>query len=73
MDTKILEKRLILRESVLHNSLSLSRCAARLQNNQCLIDPQPLIKELLLYNIELNKVTNLTNIYQDEINEYRNP
>jgi hypothetical protein len=77
MDSKILENRLLLRESTI-GSISVSRCASRLQTlhlkRSASSSPHAHLeayqRDLQLYEVEMNKVARIVRVCDEELEEY---
>jgi len=80
-DQSFIEKRLLIRESILGGS-SIGRCASRMQQffknmkegkpeNILIADQEAFIRDLLLYKLEMGKFEKSIAVYDQEIEEYR--
>eukprot|EP01031_Cornospumella_fuschlensis_P052849 gene52849-64574_t len=74
IDNKLLEQRLILRESVAGSSTSLSKCAAKLSVLKTaphdLKAVDSFIRELSLYKLDIERSSRCIRSYGDQIQEY---
>lgn len=76
MDPKILENRLLLRESTV-GSISVSKCANRLQalksssSESKQLIREAFIRDIMLYSVEMNRIARILTVCDEEMDEYR--